>query len=127
MDYAKEYQKIKAFEPKKFFKANAGRHTVTFLSEAVDTEFKDGDDVTEQVEFRVSINDDVFNWAVAKGQSFKSLYGQLIAVAKAWGNLKDRTITLLVTGDNTNKTYVVLEALTYLQENNEISSTLKGV
>jgi len=127
MDYKVEYEKIKAFEPKKYFKANAGRHAITFLSEAVETEFKDGNDVTPQVEFKIRIDDESYNWTVPVGQSFKSLYGQLMTVAKEWETLKDRSITLLVTGDNTTKSYVVLEALTYLQEKAPVSNALKGV
>lgn len=131
MDYVKEYQIIKAFEPTKYFKAPAGRHEVTFLSEAEETSYKDEDsgEETKQVEFKVSVGQESMFWTVAKGQSFKSLYGQLMAVGNQYKKLKDKTITLLVTGSGTAKTYVVLEALPYIAEETqkEISSTLEGV
>lgn len=117
MNYKKEYEKIQAFEPKDYFKPTAGKHEILILTEPKDADFTEGDKVTEQIELEVQVKDKVLSWTISKGQSFKSLYGQLMALGNAKGKLREETISLLVSGVEKNKSYVVLEALPYTKNN----------
>lgn len=121
MDYKKEYAKLEAYEPKEYFKPLAGRYELTILSEPTLTSYNEGKEITEQIELTVQHRDKVLTWTMAVGLSFKSLYGQLMALGNAKGKLIDEQFTLLVTGEDKNKTYVVLEALPYIQNKNAIS------
>jgi len=116
MDYAEEHKTIMAYEPKEYFKATSGRHEVVFLAEPKPTTFDDGDKIIDQVEVKVSVKKKIMIWTITKGQSFKSLYGQLIAIGGNRGKLNGEKITLLVSGENKDKTYVVLEALPIIEK-----------
>jgi len=126
MDYEKEHTTIMAYEPKEYFKATGGRHEVVFIGEPEPTTFDDGNKIIDQVEVKVSVKQKIMIWTITKGQSFKSLYGQLIAIGSARGKLNGEKITLLVNGENKDKTYVVLEALPIIEKLDLSSSgTLK--
>lgn len=122
MDYEKEVKTLKAYEPKEYFKPSAGRYEVLFLGEPMPASFNDGDKVTDQIEFQVSVKQKVLSWTMARGLSFKSLFGQLMALGNVKGHLKEEKITLLVTGEDKNKTYVVLEALSLIENKDQSNS-----
>jgi len=115
MDYKKEYETLKAYEPKDYFKTNAGSYKITILTEPENTNYDDDGKDVEQIELQISVKQKVYYWTITKGLSFKSLYGQLMALGNAKGKLRELTITLLVTGTEKNKTHVVLEALPYIE------------
>jgi len=124
MDYEKEFKKIESFEPKEYFKATSGLHEIVFLGEPTETSYNDNGKEVEQIEIPISVKEKVLYWTITKGQSFKSLYGQLVALGNAKGRLKEERITLLVSGEDKNKTYVVSEASRFIH--NKSSSNTEG-
>lgn len=49
-------------------------------------------------------------WSVTKGRSETSLYGQLVKVGAAREGLKGETVSVIVQGEGTDRTYTVPEA-----------------
>jgi len=115
MDYKEEYKKLNGFEPKEFFKPEAGTHRIMILSEPVQSTYEEHSEPKEQITLKIQVKNSVIEWSITKGVSFKSLYGQLIALAHGKGKLKEEYITLLVSGEGKAKVYIILEALPYVK------------
>ena len=70
-------------------------------------------------------------WDVKKARTSNSLYGQLVMVGEANGQLTESTITLVVTGEGLERRYVVMEAVSLQAQEEKINkkqsqSTLKS-
>jgi len=67
-----------------------------------------------KVRLEIKTGEENFNWGVNKGGGAKSIWGQLMIIGAAFGDIKNRELTLVITesgeGDNKRRNYVILEA-----------------
>ena len=119
INYEKEYEELsKPKESGEYFKPKNGKYDLLILEEGVKTWYEASDGKkTEQMRLRIDFGGKMLDWFVTKGISFKSLYGQLVALAKEKGGLKGQRVTLLVKSGSKNKEgreindYTILEAV----------------
>ena len=120
MDWKKEHEEMKDEVMPRFdwFNAEQGQHKIKILTEGV--EFlthpfgkPDAEKNVVKVRFEVEVDGKHLNWAVMKGKTFNSLYGQLVCLGYNWDGLVGKQITLIVKGDKKSKVYTILEALNY--------------
>lgn len=109
MNYEKE---LKNLQDSNFWKPDAKTYKVKFLGEFGEPrlqKFEDGNEVTK-VDVSIEVGGEVFDWSVTKNNAKNSLYGQIVIFASQKNALKDRTITLIVTGQSKGRKYTVVEA-----------------
>lgn len=120
MEYDKEYENVSQMNAD-YLKPGIGVHKITILEEPEETVFQDAEREVPQIKMRVKHNQKEKTWYITKGLTLKSLFGQLMALGKFKGKLKDETITLSVnTAKNkdgkTTNSYQVLEAIEALPQ-----------
>lgn len=96
-----------------FWKPNAGKYKVKFLSSGEETEsrFEEG---RRRVLFNIEVNNKPFLWEINKGFKQTSVYYQLAAVAENKGNLKGETMEIVVSGADKDKRYNIIEFMDLL-------------
>jgi len=120
VDYGKAVSELSQKSSVETFKPKVGSVFVDILEEPVETQFKamDGKE-TPQIKLRVNVAGKNLVWYVSKGITFRSLYGQLMALGKGENGLAGKKVQLLVKssknkeGKDTND-YTIVEAVKYL-------------
>ena len=106
-----------------FWKPQTGQYSVKFLNDGTPSTYEDKNSgkVTEQLNFKIEIKDELEEWTVTKARTVNSLYGQIALLGRYHGSLVGKTITLLVKFDqqNNKREYTVQEALNLITEYNE--------
>jgi len=119
MEYEKEIEQIQN-NSGEVFKPSIGVHEIEITTEPEATEYVDMEgNKTPQIKLVVKVTDEEKTWYVSKGMTFKSLYGQLMALGKIKGKLEGEKITLSVTTSKNRKgetinSYSILEAVKIL-------------
>jgi hypothetical protein len=111
-----------------FWKPDTGSHKVLFLDNGRPSQYRDAQGrVTDQVNFKIEVDEDEKIWTVTKAKTVNSLYGQIALLGRYHGSLEGKTITLLVKFDrpNNKREYTVKEALPLIEEWNTKSSKNK--
>jgi len=121
MEYEQEIEKIQS-NSGEVFKPTIGVHELEITTEPEVTEYvSDDGQTTPQIKMVIKVTGEEKTWFVSKGMTFKSLYGQLMALGKIKGKLKDEKITLSVTTSSNRKgekvnSYSILEAVKILPQ-----------
>ena len=106
-----------------FWKPQTGQYSVKFLNDGTPSTYEDKNSgkVTEQLNFKIEIEDEKKEWTMTKARTVNSLYGQIALLGRYHGSLVGKTITLLVKFDqqNNKREYTVQEALDLITEYNE--------
>jgi len=78
-----------------------GQYKVTFLEdfEPYTVTMQDGS-TSERIRARIKVDGKEYMWGMRKAKTVNSLYGQIVELGKAWGSLKDTTVTVIVTFRN---------------------------
>ena len=117
IDYNTEVTKLDAFVPgekSQFWKPKAGQYRVRALTELEETKpfVPKGEhkleDEKPQVKIDLLIGDEKVTWTMAIGVSPASAYGQLCALGKSKGKLKDLDFMIVVTNDKKKNTYTIV-------------------
>lgn len=119
MDYEKEVSGIK--ETLNWFKPVTGEYKIHILTEPKEFEFKtkdkEGKEKTERAyKLDIETKGNKLAWSFSRGETYASLYGQLMLVGKSKNGLAGKTITLIVKSDGSKNTYIILEALPLISE-----------
>lgn len=118
LEEARRLKEGQEFEKHNWWKPEEGRYSIKILNNGEPFSVNYGSEeepkLVEKVRLEVKINgsDEIKNWGVTKGETIRSLFGQLCTIAKTnGGSLKGSKITLLVKGSGKNKDYTILEAI----------------
>ena len=112
-----------------FWKPETGSHEVQFLDNGNPSQYRDSQGrVTDQMNFKISVDGEQKLWTMTKAKTVNSLYGQIVLLGKYHGSLEGKQITLLVKYDrqNNKREYTVQEALTLIDEWNTQKKTGKS-
>ena len=120
MDWQKEVSMLKSPRDKNFWKPVAGQYKVHFLTDGEEGEFEWEGKTIRKVYFEVLVDGEKKDWSVTKGETQKSLYGQLVLIAASLGKLKGQTISLVVKGMGKETSYAILEALSLMVKTEEV-------
>lgn len=127
MEYEKEYENLKENVQQKWWKPNEGIHKITFLENVPKPEpktFKMPDGTIkalEQSDVKIDVNKEVVLWSITKSLTKDSLWGQIIFLGTIWKDLTGKTITVLVTGKDKQKKYMIQEVLELKQKQTTIT------
>ena len=106
-----------------FWKPETGQYKVKFLDDGTPSTYEDKNSgrVTEQLNFKVEVNDEEKLWTVTKARTVNSLYGQITLLGRYHGNLSSKEFTLFVKYDrpNNKREYTIQEALLLIEEWNK--------
>ncbi len=108
-----------------WWKPESGKHLVTLLNEGVKkpTVFKDkktGEEKpTNQVSFKISVKKEIWDWDITYAKTEQSLFGQMLLLARHWGSLTGKNITLIVKASKTKKEFTIEEALPLMKKTPE--------
>ena len=90
-----------------------------FLDNGNPTQYRDPQGrVTDQLNFKISVDGEQKLWTMTKAKTVNSLYGQIVLLGNYHGSLEGKEITLLVKFDrqNNKREYTVQEALPLIDE-----------
>ena len=129
INWQKEKEQIE--ERKEFLKLEAGTHKVEFLDNGIKVERtfdNNGEPETkQQVQFAVMYKGNAYLFAVNLSSSSTSLFGQIAMIAAEYGNIKDRTITIMVQGKGKEKRYTLPEALELETKHKELNKVKEEI
>lgn len=119
IDYNEEANQIQSFSGGgvlPWWNPTVGSHRIKILSEGEEYSTVYKNQTIPKVRFEIEVNGEKYNWGVNKGKTTRSLWGQLVMLGKAWGGLKDKTISLVVKttqrrDGTTIREFTVLEAV----------------
>ena len=113
IDYGKEFEELnKPVEGTDYFKPKVGLYEIQIIEEPVTAWYeKVGEVPKEQIKMKILVNGEGTpkTWFIGKGKTKRSLYGQLMVVGKAKGQLKGYTDTLVVKASKNQKGETVNE------------------
>lgn len=119
MNYEEKCKEI--VEQTSTLKLETGKNTIILLSEAEETEYVDDKGkITPQIKLFVEFEKKQYDWYIAVGKTYKSLYAQLMVLGKYRGKLTGECVDVLVTtatrkdGKQIN-TYMIVEAIEFLR------------
>jgi hypothetical protein len=114
---SRDYQKEKiALKSRNYWKPTTGIHKVKILTEPESFEYvweEEGKEpkTIKKEGMKVEVKGKEYDWAVIKGITHNSLWGQLVLIAAAKGKLEGEEITLIVKGSGKEVSYTIEEAL----------------
>ena len=115
IDYTGEVKKLGEYEPEnsKFWKPEAGQHTVEALSELQEAPpfQKDGEPDKPQAQILLKLADETeVVWTVSQGKTLASTYGQLCNLAnELGGTLKGVKFMVHITSDGKKRSYAIIK------------------
>ena len=123
--FATRTEKSNSDDKKKsdWFEPRVGMYSIRIMEDGMDytQSTKYGD--KEKHRFTILVEDKELNWGVTKAQKKTSLWGQLVLLAREWGTLEGKDITLIVKqevdGNMRRRDFTITEAINILKRENE--------
>ena len=110
-EYENEVTRIEETKQSEWWKPVSGSHLVEIQEEPESYILEWEGREINKIRMPIKVLGKEYTWSITKGQTFRSLYGQLMLIGQDKGLLKGVTITLVVKGSGRDVDYTVLESV----------------